>query len=453
MLWNYVATVLKIGVGVIILPLILRKFSYETVAIWTIFTSINTMVTLLDLGFNPTFARNISYVMSGVSKLNVIGHQTVGDEGNIIDYGLFKGLIGAMRWFYSRMALILFALLSTAGTYYIYVILRNYSSSRYDVYISWFILCAINTYSLYTYYYDALMLGMGLVGRANQILIVANTAYLAVAIVMVLLDFNIIAIVCAQAVMVLIKRILSHRVIYTKEFRWILTRVAASSRKKLIKLILPNALKVGASGVSGFLCTRCSVIIGALFLSLYDVGAYGITMQLVTIIAGMANVYIATYHPKIAQCYINNDIITIKQIYIKSCLMVVNVYCICGLGLILLGNEVFHLIKSNTPLLSIHFIATALLFSALSTNHAIAGQIIVQRNEVPFYKSDLINGLATLLLLFVLFKTTNLGVWCMILAPGIIMACYSNWKWPFVVFKELNLNYRDIEHCLVFYKK
>jgi hypothetical protein len=35
-LWNYAATFLQIGVGVILLPFILRVFPQETVAIWTI---------------------------------------------------------------------------------------------------------------------------------------------------------------------------------------------------------------------------------------------------------------------------------------------------------------------------------------------------------------------------------------------------------------------------------
>jgi len=33
-LWNYIATFLQIGVGVILLPFILRVFPQETVAVW-----------------------------------------------------------------------------------------------------------------------------------------------------------------------------------------------------------------------------------------------------------------------------------------------------------------------------------------------------------------------------------------------------------------------------------
>jgi O-antigen/teichoic acid export membrane protein len=56
-MWNYAATFLQIGVGVILLPFILRVFPQETVAIWTIFSTIIALTSLLDFGFNPSFRR------------------------------------------------------------------------------------------------------------------------------------------------------------------------------------------------------------------------------------------------------------------------------------------------------------------------------------------------------------------------------------------------------------
>ncbi|MDR2840450.1 MAG: polysaccharide biosynthesis protein, partial [Paludibacter sp.] len=95
-LWNYVATFLQIGAGIILFPLILRAFPQETVAIWTIFTTIVALTSLLDFGFNPSFARNVSYVMSGVTELKTTGFQIVENNNGKIDYSLFKGLIKAM---------------------------------------------------------------------------------------------------------------------------------------------------------------------------------------------------------------------------------------------------------------------------------------------------------------------------------------------------------------------
>ena len=64
--WSYVGTAFMIGAGVILLPFILKKMTDEAVGIWNIFQTITFLVLLLDFGFRPSFARNISYIFSGV---------------------------------------------------------------------------------------------------------------------------------------------------------------------------------------------------------------------------------------------------------------------------------------------------------------------------------------------------------------------------------------------------
>jgi O-antigen/teichoic acid export membrane protein len=58
--WNYSATFLRIASSVLLLPLILRMMSSEMVGIWAIFMAITAFVGLLDFGFNPSFARNVT---------------------------------------------------------------------------------------------------------------------------------------------------------------------------------------------------------------------------------------------------------------------------------------------------------------------------------------------------------------------------------------------------------
>ncbi|GHT74550.1 hypothetical protein FACS1894124_4610 [Spirochaetia bacterium] len=80
-LWNYAATFLQIAAQVLLLPFILRTLPQETVAIWTIFSTIIALVNLLDFGFNPSFTRNVSYIFSGAKTLKASGFDIV--EGNV----------------------------------------------------------------------------------------------------------------------------------------------------------------------------------------------------------------------------------------------------------------------------------------------------------------------------------------------------------------------------------
>jgi O-antigen/teichoic acid export membrane protein len=438
-LWNYAATFLKIGGGVILLPFILRFFPQETVAIWTIYSTIIALTGLLDFGFNPSFARNVSYVVSGVRELKTNGFQTVEAGNNNIDYGLFKGLINAMRWFYARMALLLFLLLATAGTYYIHTVLKTYTGNHTEVYISWIILCVINTYSLYTYYYDALMQGKGLIKRAKQIQVAGDLLYLVVAVALILLHFNLIAIVSAQALSIITRRTLSHRTVYTPDFKKALNHAAARAKKSYIKPILPNAVKLGLNGVGWFLVTRSSILVGSLFLPLGEIASYGITIQIIGIIAGIASVYFFTYQPQIAQYRVQGDISAVRHLYLHSCFLMLLTFAGCGAGLFLLGEEILGLIGSQTSLLPKAMIAVAVAISYLDGNRSIACNILLSKNEVPFFMPTLITGGLTLLLLFVFLRFTMLGVWGMLLAQGIAQAVYQYWKWPLEVWKDLKV--------------
>jgi O-antigen/teichoic acid export membrane protein len=422
----------------------LRVFPQETVAIWTIFTTIIGLTGLLDFGFNPSFARNVSYIVSGVKELKVTGYNTVENDNSEINYSLFKGLINAMRWFYARVAAILFVLLTTVGTYYIYTVLKTYSANHMEVYIAWIILVIINSYSLYTMYYDALMQGQGLIKRSKQIQIIGQSVYLIVAIVLILLRFNLIAIVSAQALSIIIRRILAYRTIYTAEFRQHIHTVKAQARKEILKLIYPNAIKLGLNNI-GWLCAlRSPLIIGALYLSLDIIASFGITMQIVEIIETSAVVYFFTYLPKITQYRVKEGNIALKKIYLKSCWIQFFVFLAGGLILIMYGNDVLEIIKSKTFLLSSSFIIVTLVVLFLRSNHGIAELMLLTKNHVPFFKAMLVAGIMTVILLFLFLEYTNLGVWSLILARGIAQGCYQNWKWPLCIMKELNVTKRDI---------
>ncbi|KAA6327719.1 hypothetical protein EZS27_023319 [termite gut metagenome] len=442
-LWNYAATFLQIGAALILFPFILRILPRETIAVWTIFSTIVALVSLLDFGFNSSFTRNVSYVFSGVKTLKKKVFFTVEEEASDIDYGLLKGLIGVMRFFYSRMAIVLLITLTIIGTYYIHTILKTYSGNHTEVYISWVILCIINSYSFYTLYYDSLLLGKGLVKRAKQIAIVGQSVYLIVAIVLILSGFGLIAIVSAQALSIIIKRVLSHYSIYTVEIKRDLRNTIKKSQRDILKAVYPNAVKVGLTSIGGFLVSRSAVIIGSLYLSLNVIASYGITIQIIGVISGISTIYYSTYQPQIVQYRVQNNISAIKQLYLRGCLLLYITYILGGVSLLLLGNRVLNLIGSQTPLLHIPFIIVALLILLLEANHGMAGSILATKNEIPYFKAAIFSGGLTLLLLFVFFECTNLGVWGMILAQGIAQGCYQNWKWPRVVIKELGIKKSD----------
>ena len=438
LIWAMLATLFRIGSGVLLFPMVLSMLPSETVGVWTIFTSVTLITGILDFGFNQSFARNISYVFSGVRSLKRNGHEYVADaENEKIDYVLLKKTIGAMRYFYSRMALILFVFLVVGGTFYIHSLMQNYDGDVREIYVAWAIVCIVNSYNLYTLYYDSLLSGRGLIKRKNQIVLIGNVAYLALAVVLLLCRLGLVAIVSAQLVSVLIIREMSRRSFYSTDIKNGLSNVAEGEYKSVLKAIVPNAVKLGLASVGGFLTFRLSTFVGPMYISLSEMASFGITLQLLSVVSSLALLYTNVYLPKVFQWRVENNITQVRRTFRLSMLLVFIAFISGGLLISLLGNWALDVLGSDTQLLAGGLLAFLVLHYYLETNMVNATEYLLAKNEVPFYKRYLVSGVVTVILLFVFVGYLGLGVWGIIAAPMISQSILQYWKWPYEVYKEL----------------
>lgn len=434
--WSYAGTAFMIGAGVLLLPFILHKMPQETVGIWNIFQTITFLVLLLDFGFRPSFARNISYIFSGVTSLQKEGVLHTAADAKV-DYGLLKGTLTAMRRFYRWIALAVFALLATAGTAYFYYILQKYSGDRQDAFIAWLLLIAINCYNLYTFYYDALLTGKGYVKRNQQINMLGQAIYIGLAIGLIYAGLGLTAIVASQLVATIIRRVLTYRVFFTPELKAHLREAEPNEPKEILSAITPNAIKIGLTQLGGFLVNKSAILIGSAFLTLEEVACYGITMQVMDILARCATVYYQSYMPKLAQCRVENDLVGLKRYYLQCTGSLWLVYLLGGVAWIFLGDWALQLIGSQTPFVPIAMLCVMLFISTLEHNHSVSAGFIMADNKIPFFIPSLLSGAATVLLLWIFLSPLQMGIWGLILAPGLAQLAYQNWKWPSVVIKEL----------------
>ena len=436
--WGYAATFFSVGAGLILLPFILHKMSAETVGVWNIFQTITVFVFLLDFGFRPSFARNLSYIFSGVRNLQETGVEGVETGENVqVDYSLLKGTIHAMRVFYRWVALGVMVLLLTVGTAYFYYILQKYSGDRHDAMLAWIILVIVNCYNIYTLYYDSLLTGKGYIKRNQQIVIIGQATYLIVAIGLIYAGLGLTAIVSAQLLSYVIKRTISRRVFYTQKMREQLSAAEEQDYKPILKVITPNSIRVGLTNLGGFVVNKSALFIGSAFLPLAEIAAYGITMQVIDILARCGAVMYQSYIPKLAQFRAERDYCSLGRYYKYSVAALLFVYLTGGLAFLFLGDWALGLLHSETHFLAASMLLAVLVISLLEQNHVLAANFIMADNRILFMWPSLISGAATILLLWPMLSYGQMGLWGMILAPGIAQLVYQNWKWPSVIIKEL----------------
>ena len=436
--WTLTSMIVKVGAGVLLYPFVLRYLPAQEVGIWTIFGVIGTLTVIFDFGFNPSFTRNISYIYSGVSNLHKKGFETVSPiHSHNIDYVLLNSTIKAMKLFYSRIAVALFVVLITLGTLYINTLITDYIGDKAEIYVSWVLVCSINCYLLYTKYYESLLIGKGLVKRSSQITLLGYIVYVGAAIIFLLLGYGIVAVVASQGFSTVIIRVLSRKTFYTKQVKSVLANADNSRYKEVLNAIYPNAVKLGLTSLGGFVINKSSTFIGSLFVPLETMASYGISMQIVVLISQVACVLIRVNLPKIYKWRVENNISSLRRMFWLTSSFIFVVFLMGGTLLVLFGDSILVLIKSNTMLLPNVLLIVLLIQNYLETNHSNAAEFLSSKNEVPFFTASLISAVGVIVLLYLFEAYLNMGILGMILAPTIVQALYQNWRWPAMVISDL----------------
>ena len=254
---------------------------------------------------------------------------------------------------------------------------------------------------------------------------------------MIYAGFGLTAIVGSQLISTVIRRVLMYRVFYTPELKARLAEAQPQDSKEILSAITPNAIKVGMTQLGGFLVNKSAILIGSVFLSLEEVACYGITLQVMDILARCATVFYQSYLPKLAQCRVENDLKSLRRYYLLCIGSLWAVYIVGGVLWVFLGAWALDLIGSQTPFVPVVMLCVMLVISLLEQNHATSAGFIMADNKIPFFIPSLVSGAATVLLLWLFLDPLHMGIWGLILAPGIAQLAYQNWKWPSVVIKEL----------------
>lgn len=449
LLWNYAATIMRVLSGIIILPITLRLLPPEEMGLWAIFLSLTTITSLLDFGFASSFARNVTYVFSGVKELKANGYGEV-EEGHV-DYGLLKSLLSSMKFFYGIIALIFLLIFVIASPFYFLPILDKYSGDHMPVLVAWLLFGFVLAYELYTYYYGNILTGCGKIKAMQQITVLAQSVRIVLTIIMLQFGLGLLALVLGILIGDVVNRILCYKTFYDANTKKNLRAVQSGKAIEVIKIIAPNSIKIGLNVLGGFLRSKAIVLIAPYYITLADLGSFGISRTMVDVITSLGGTWFVTFYPQLSQYIVHNRMSDVKRLYIKSILVSIAAFAILGCGMMLLGNPILVLIKSKTFLLCGSYLLLMLLFSFLEQNQGIATNILLAQNEVPFFKSALLSGINTVLIFWIMLKFTHLGILSMILSSGIALSVYVNWRWPLEVCKRLKLRPSDFVEVLKSY--
>ncbi len=437
--WGYTAQMFNIGAGLFILPFILKFLSKDLIDVWYIFQALS-IVASFDFGFQPTFSRNVAYIFSGAVRLKAEG---IDHDCPLLpqpNYPLLKSMIRTMQRFYRSFSIGVAGVLFIAGSWFVFMKTAFLNDS--GIMTAWYIYAGSLVLNLYYSYYYSLLIGRGLVKEYNRILLISKSIYLSLAAIGLIAGFGLIAVAVANLASVVINRVLSVSAFY-KGGLYKVIKTTVREEIKLFPVIWYNAKRVGLGGLGGLLTQRVNLLLVSVFLPLGVIGSYGISAQVVSILATVCSLYLNVHLPELYKHRIANNIKEIKRIFGESVFVYVILYITGAAMVLLFGNLILGLLNKITLIPFIPMLLF-LIFQFLDSNYNMAITLITTRNEVPYVKALLISGCCTALLSFLLLAFTPLGVLGVILSAGIVQISYNNWKWPLEVCRELNANYVEL---------
>lgn len=440
-IWNYIGTVLSLGINFIMLPMLMYFLDAKMIGIWQIFTSLGAVALLLDFGLTPTLARSVAYIWGGAQSLTPTG--VMQSNTLTVNYDLLLSVIKACKYIYMLIALIAILGLSTVGSYYIYYI-GHAVGGAYSYITSWGIYVIAIFLNLYYYYYSSLLIGVGGVAENSKARVYASLAQVMLCMLMLFLNAGILAPSIAYLAYGTLYRLLAKKYFHQYcdigiNLKHATSKIDISHVRHLFLIIWHNAWRDGLVSLSNYLVLQANTIICSLFFSLEQTGLYSLSLQLVTAIGLLASLPYFTYQPQIQSAYVSRRVDMIKNI---MSIAVVSYYVLFLLGmsvLIFIGLPILSFIspsyKFNVPIL----IAIA-VYIFFHRRCALYTSYISNTNEIPYMKAFLISSFFSVLFSYIFCDFTDWNIWGIVAGQSVAQAVYNYWFWPQKVKRELQLN-------------
>jgi O-antigen/teichoic acid export membrane protein len=446
-IWNYAGNILNMGMSLIILPFVLKMLNSQEIGLWYVFSSVASLVMLVDFGFSPTIMRSMTYAWSGALALTAEGTPEFDPEGKTNNLLVGK-LTSASKMIYLIMSMIIIVVLLSAGTLYVRGLIND---PRYI--IAWLLYSFAVFANLFYSNWTSILKGIGAIEDANKALVISRIIYVVFSVIGLVMGGGLIWLSAMFLLSGLLLGIMSKNMFMARLSRSECQSDIEPFKKNnfiaIFHTLWPNAKKQGIVTIGSWLISRSSTLICSSFLGLEITAQYGLSLQILGFVGSFSQILFNSYLPEITSAKVSLDARRFKVVFSRA---IVLQWLIGILGItfsIIAGPIALRLIGSNSTLLPTSMMIPLGLILFLEWNHSTFATLITLSNTVPFVKASIISGSIIVLLSFLSVNYWEFGVLGLILSQGIIQLAYNNWRWPYWIFHENKWTIQDLVKSLI----
>lgn len=444
-LWSYAGTVVSMLGNFLLLPLLLIFLSNDELGLWYVFLAISNLTALFEFGFNPTFARNIVYCMSGARRLTREGCD-FSSVAEGIDWHLLKTVFKTTKLIFGAIAIVVLLIVLTLGSLYVDYVTRDMDGVGY--WAAWGIFCLAIFMNLYFLRYLTYLRGLGDIAAENKSKTFARLIQLGLTGLLLFAGLGLVGAALgflANGVLVRLfaKRYLGRHVDVAAGFKGDSEPVGQWEMKRVFSCVSRIAWRDGIVQFCCYASTQSTSILCSLFLGLAETGLYSILLQFGTAVYQFSSVPIKSHYPMYQSAFAVGDTSSMRHIVQKG---LSAYYALFAFG----TAGVLAIIFPLLPIFKPGIVPDAPLFIGLScylflwNQHSIFCNLIVSTDRIPYMGGYLVAAALGTLLATAFVVGAGLGVWGLVLGQAVAQIAYNNWKWPCFVMKELEVSFASV---------
>ena len=430
--WSWLFNTLRLASGLIVLPLVLRKFSAADLGMYYLLLSLVKFVPIIDFGFGPTIGRFVSYAYGGAEKLQARGLQKPASTGSP-NYALLWQLLQATRTLYRYITLAILVILGIWGTYIVEFRIHE-TSSVLITRLAWITTLAAALLDIYWSWWNTYLNGMNQVVVAARIGTLAMVVRFALSVGLLLGGAGLLSLPVAGLISSLLERQLA-RAQCLKLLQGQPAKKPAVFRETM-RILWPNTWRLGVQFLSFYLSSIAVQICVKLF-DLETSGKYGLATQLIGIAAGMAAVWTQTKWPVIGQYQAQHEFARLRQILWPRVWLQTFTFLVLASGVVFLGPKLLQWFGHGREMLPLVWMLVLVAAVFFDMQFSLWTTLISTGNQLPHLWYTVATNVLSFVLSLTLVQFTHFGLGAFVLGPLIAGSLYNYWRWPFVAARGI----------------
>lgn len=444
--WNYIGTIVSMSSNFVLLPLLLLFLSGKQIGLWYVFVAISGFAQLLEFGFTATLSRNILYCLSGaqtLAKTGLADNERAG--GSDVNWHLFRTVLMTSRIVYAFIGIIALVLASTLGSFYVSSVTGHFAIEWSLP--AWIVFDFSIFTNLYYLYKLTFLRGIGDVASENRAKTIARIGQIIITAVLLICGLQLLAAAMGFLTYSLLLRSIAGRAFdsdpkVTAGLASDCSPIDKSEVKAVFSSITFVASRDGIVSVAWYGATQATSLICSAYLGLEENATYSVLLQFATALYNLGSAYARSCFPMYQSAFVAEDETTQRHVVERGVSCYVLMY-VAGVVVIAICLPVLTLFKHD-------FICDRALFLGLAAylfllnQHSLFCNIIVNMNEIPYYKAYIVSTAVGILLTCFLCGVFGMGSWGLVLGQAVPQLMYNNWKWPSYVLNRLGISYFEM---------